>query len=143
MNNFTTDDSLTIRQYLLGESLKHIFIRLVFILLIIMMIWCGLIFILIIFIQYRKRKQRENSLLGDQNELSCNSNKIQTVIETMSKRALLVKCHSDYSSDNGLHFNETNPTVKNCFNNTEKPISFSRWTGKDVRNLIIYPPMKI
>lgn len=56
--NITTISSKRIfREYLLGQSFLHGFIRLSFILTIIGLIWCGLSLLLNLHIQYQKKKQ--------------------------------------------------------------------------------------
>jgi len=67
MYNITThisEKKNIFHRYLLGDSLKHIFIRLIFILLIIIIIWCFIIIILINYIKSQKRKQIENIKLN-------------------------------------------------------------------------------
>ncbi len=60
MNNVTNDKSPTnnlFRRYLLGESIKNIFIRLTVILSAIIIVWCGIMFALIIHMKCQRTKQ--------------------------------------------------------------------------------------
>ncbi len=60
MNNVTNEISLTnnlFRRYLLGESMKNIFIRLTVILSSIIIVWCGIMFALIIHMKCQRSKQ--------------------------------------------------------------------------------------
>ncbi len=60
MNNSTSETSIRrnfLRRYFLGESGKHMFLRLLFILSIILIVWLCMMLFLIIQVQYRKRKQ--------------------------------------------------------------------------------------
>lgn len=104
------------RQYLLGESLKNILIRLTVILLATIIIWCFILIILIFYIRNQRRKHlqyllesklnltnnsyryhsssttNENSLRSKdykENKLSLNTHKIQTIIQTMTKPPLI------------------------------------------------------
>lgn len=122
-------------RYLLGESLKHIFIRLLFILLIIIIIWCFIIIILFIYIKYRKRKQIENILFD--NTLNSNfkrntrfnssstsisttqqkcswrkrTNPIRYKTQTTPRRSLLIKRNNDLQTIkvNEHQFNKKTP----------------------------------
>lgn len=60
MNNLTNENSSTnnlFRQYLLGESIKNIFIRLTVILSAIIFVWCGIMCALIIHMKCQRTKQ--------------------------------------------------------------------------------------
>jgi hypothetical protein len=60
MNNVTNDLSSTnnlFRRYLLGESMKNVFIRLTVILSSIIIVWCGIMFALIIHMKCQRAKQ--------------------------------------------------------------------------------------
>lgn len=61
MSKNTTSSKPIFREYLLGQSFLHGFIRFSFILTIIGLIWCGLTLLLNLHVQYRKKKQLVNN----------------------------------------------------------------------------------
>jgi hypothetical protein len=126
MYNITIHKNI-FHRYLLGESLKHIFIRLIFILLIIIIIWCCIIIILIHYIKYCKRKQIENITLNSTRNnlkqkysywtrITRNSLQTQTTTELMSKRSSLLIKRVDSKNDlqnNEQEFNTKLPHFSN------------------------------
>jgi len=99
MNNLTTHISITknfFHQYLLGESLKHIFIRFIFILSIIIIVWCCIIIISIIYIKYQKRKQIKNLLFNNKLNSTKNNFKRHSRFHSSSTSILPIKSKSIY-----------------------------------------------
>jgi hypothetical protein len=115
MNNITTDISITknfFRQYFFGDSLKHIFIRLTFILLIIIIIWLFMMFIIMIYIKYQKRKQIQNIVFDN---LTCKiSPKIKQKYLFWSRRYEdnNLSSNSNSFSNEDIHFTETYSNIQ-------------------------------
>lgn len=89
MNNLTADISMKkffFHQYLLGDSLKHILIRFIFISLIIIIVWLCIILIIIIYIKYRKRKQIEKFVFNNKLKDFAHHTRINSSATSLSSR---------------------------------------------------------
>lgn len=105
-------------EYLLGESIKHIFIRLMFILLIIIFVWFGILLIIIIYVRYHKRKQMEKFLFNQtRNDITQLNSSLTSIPSRKLKRKYFFRSNSKSKNHSVLNEIKVNSNSYNLIEN--------------------------